>query len=125
MRAHLYRLMQDSQGNLVPDVTVRVLEPGTTTLIGDALYPDSDSASPMANPFVSPTGVINFYLDSPRRVRLGVSTQEIPERFYENVDVLAAEEPVPDEIRIKSPDGSVYLITVTDDGTLVTVPAGE
>lgn len=89
MRAHYYRTLQDTQGNLVPGCTVRVLQPGTTTLIQEALYADDSTSTTLPNPFVSDDGLINFYLEEPARVRIGVTAIDTPEVFFESVDVLS------------------------------------
>lgn len=119
MRAHFYRLVVDSQGNLLSDITVRVLEPGTTDPLAVPIYADGDTLTAMANPFTASNGVINFYLDQPRRVRLGITQGSVPEQFYENIDVLTLGD-VPTQIQIKSPSGTVYGITVDDNGVLST-----
>jgi hypothetical protein len=87
-RAHCYRLIQDAAGDLQPNSVVRVLQPETETLISDPLYPDNDTVSPMTNPFVSVDGTIDFYLDVPQRVRLGVTQPGSDEVFFEAVDLL-------------------------------------
>lgn len=122
MRAHYYRLLIDTEGNLVSDCTVRVLVPGTTNLIPETLYADDTTATAMANPFLSSDGQVNFYLDQPRRVRLGISAPDTPEKFYENVDVLGippAETEVFPHEHEDDASASVRLgagSTVTDDG---------
>lgn len=89
MRAHYTRPVTDQQGNLLPQAQVTVYEPGTTTPVSDVLY-STDSGTVITNPFISSTGVIDLYLDHPKRVRLGVIQGNQPVQYYEDVDVLAA-----------------------------------
>lgn len=91
MRAHLYRPITDSLGNIRQGAVVRVLEPGTDTLIPDTLYVGEVGLTALPNPFTTSSGVIDFYLDTPRRIRLGVKVGSESERFAEAVDVLAPE----------------------------------
>lgn len=87
MRAHYYQLITDSQGNLQPNSTVRVLKPGTSALVDFPLYPSSDTQSPITNPFISSDGVVNVYCDVPTRVDLGITSPGQPEVFYYDVDI--------------------------------------
>jgi hypothetical protein len=87
-RAHCYRLIQDAAGDLQPNSVIRVLQPGTETLISDPLYPDNATVSSMTNPFISVDGTLNFYLDVPQRVRLGVTKPGSDEIFFDDVDIL-------------------------------------
>lgn len=90
MRAHYTRPVTDDQGVLLPNVQVTVYNPGTTDLIAAVLYGSDAGSDVLANPYVSNTGVIDFYLDLPSRVRIGVVQGGLPEQYYEDVDVLAA-----------------------------------
>jgi hypothetical protein len=87
-RVHCYRVIQNAAGDLQPGAVVRVLQPGTDTLVGDPLYPDNDTVTPMTNPFNSVDGTINFYLDLPQRIRLGVTQPGQNEVFFDDVDLL-------------------------------------
>lgn len=86
MRAHLSRPLQDAAGNLVAGATVRVLNPGTTELIPSTLYVDSSSGLTLTNPWVTSNSV-DFYLENPQRVRIGIVVGTDPEQFVEDVDV--------------------------------------
>jgi hypothetical protein len=87
-REHFHRPVQDDAGNLMTNSIVRLLDPGTTDLIMEAIYSESVGGTPLPNPFTIEDGVIDFYLDQPQIVRIGVtpsgSTQEI---YFENVSV--------------------------------------
>lgn len=87
-RAHLYRTITDIAGNLRGGATVRVLYPGTTTLMTEPIYPADSGSDTLPNPFSSSTGVIDFYLEEPRRVRLGIKFPNESERFFNDVDVM-------------------------------------
>lgn len=90
MRAHFTRPVTDGQGDLLPNVQVSVFDPATTDLIGQTLYSSDTGNTVLTNPFVSNTGVIDLYLDTPARVRFGIVQGNLPMQFYEDVDVLAA-----------------------------------
>lgn len=90
MRAHYTRPVTDQQGDLLPNVQVTVNEPGTATPITEVIYADGTSANVLSNPFVSSTGIINFYLDNPKRVDLVIAQGTLPVQTYADVDVLAA-----------------------------------
>lgn len=90
MRAHYTRPVTDQQGDLLPNVQVTLYEPGTTTMITDVIYADGTSANVLSNPFTSNTGIINFYLDNPKRVDLAIAQGNLPMQTYADVDVIAA-----------------------------------
>lgn len=90
MRAHYIRPVTDDQGTLLPNAQITVYDPGTTTLITPVLYGSDSGSDVLSNPYVSSTGVIDFYLDIPARVRIGVIQGGLPVQYYEDVDVLAA-----------------------------------
>lgn len=109
-RAHLYRPVQDTSGDVQSNVAVRVLQPGTTTPIADTMYVASTGGTTRSNPYTYTDGVISFYLDTPQRVRLGVTVGAAPEVFFEDVDVL-------------SPDGAVGTSgPVLGNGDLIYFP---
>lgn len=90
MRAHFTRPVTDQQGDLLPNVQVSVYEPATTDLIPDIVYSTDTGTNVLNNPFVSDTGIIDIYLDNPKRIRLGIIQGSLPVQYYEDVDVLAA-----------------------------------
>jgi hypothetical protein len=90
VRAHFTRPVTDEQGDLLPNVQVSLFYPGTTSLITEVVYSTDTGNNILTNPFVSSTGVIDFYLDQPVRVRIGIVQGNLPMQFYEDVDVLAA-----------------------------------
>jgi hypothetical protein len=90
VRAHYIRPVTDDQGVLLPNVSVSVYDAGTTDLVAMVLYSSDSGADVLTNPYVSNTGVIDFYLASPARVRIGVEQGDLPIQYYEDVDVLAA-----------------------------------
>jgi hypothetical protein len=90
VRAHYTRPVTDQQGDLLPSVQVTLYEPGTTSPIVDVVYVDGTSSNVLSNPFVSDTGIINFYLENPKRVDLAIAQGGLPVQTYADVDVIAA-----------------------------------
>lgn len=90
MRAHFDRPLLDPLGNRVPIAQVRVLVPGTTDLISELLFADDASGATLTNPFSIADGEVDFYLEAPRRVRLGITVGTGQEGFWDDVDVSAA-----------------------------------
>ena len=69
--AHLYRVVQDAAGNVVPGAQVSLCDPGSTgALITDTLYADQQLTAVLSNLFTTPNGVIDVYLARPRTVTL-------------------------------------------------------
>lgn len=140
IRAHYTKPVVDSQGNLLPNIHVRVLQPGTQDPIADTLYADGLTLNTLSNPFVADDGVIDFYLGTPQRVRLGVTSGADPEVFFDDIDVLVPDpayatwyQTVQDENGDAVPQhGTIEFtgtgVAVTDDGvnsrTVVTITAG-
>lgn len=124
MRAHLSKPIVDASGNIQVEepVLVRVLDPDSEDLISATLYQDSAGVSFYPNPVTITNGVLDFYLADPARVRLGVIIGEEPEEFHEDVDVLMPGLPnePPTVLYLRSPDDTVWAITVDDDGVLHT-----
>lgn len=90
MRSHFYRPVQDSEGNILPNVQVTLYDPGTTNLITDTIYSDGTSSNVLSNPFITNNGIINIYTENPRRVRIGVVNGNQPINYLEDQDLLAA-----------------------------------
>lgn len=90
MRAHFTRPVTDQLGNLLSNIQVSIYDPATTNLVSDVVYSTDTGTNVLTNPYISSTGVIDFYLTTPRRVRLGVIQGTLPVQYYEDVDVLAA-----------------------------------
>lgn len=88
MRAHFNRALLDTQGNQVTSAQVRILAPGGTDLYASTIYSDVIGGSTRTNPWTATTGEIDFYLDAPDRVRIGVKVGTDPEEFWDNIDVL-------------------------------------
>ena len=69
--AHLYRVVQDAAGNVVPGAQVSLCDPGSTdVLITDPVYADPQLTAVLTNPFTTPNGVVDIYLARPRTVTL-------------------------------------------------------
>jgi hypothetical protein len=128
-RSHFYRVLTNAAGDLVPGCQVRVLQPGGENPIDATLFIGDTGSTSLANPFVSPDGRVDFYLDDPLRFRLAVTDQSETaprEVFFENADayeVPGAEVgviPIVSAVRLRSQNGTVYEVTADNDGTLIT-----
>ena len=86
-RSHFYRPLQDNHGDLVTDASVRVLQPGTTTLITDTMWDSVTGGTALPNPFSPTTGIVDFYMDTAQTVKLGITSGVQPEVFIDNIDV--------------------------------------
>jgi hypothetical protein len=117
-RAHFYKVVQDAQGNLVQDISVRVLNPGTDTPISQTLYQDDDpDVAEFANPFTDSDGVIDFYLSDALRVDVEVTPNGGTAILFEDVDVGAQ----PSTSLILTDTNDVdWQVTVGTDGALTT-----
>lgn len=92
-RAHLYRPVTDNEGNVVPNTVITIYEPGTTQVLGQVIWSDAHSSlTPLTNPWTTSDGFIEFYLDVPQTVRIGLQVQGGPQTFIENIAVQPAPE---------------------------------
>lgn len=88
-RAHFYSPIIGLDGKVVPGTEVAVYIAGTGQLLGQPLYvSDIGNDTELANPFTSNTGVIDFYLDTPQRVKIGLRHGTGAQTTIDNVDVL-------------------------------------
>lgn len=92
-RAHLYRPIIDRAGNVREGAVVRVFVPGTKTLVNDTLYASDTGTEQLSNPLICADGIINFYIDQPRRVTLGIKYGSQDEVFFEGIDVVLPYDP--------------------------------
>lgn len=96
-RAHLYQPIVTTAGDLVYPINVRILNAGTGTLLTN---PDGTPATIYSGPsggsayvngppsyITFNDGIIDFYLDRPQRVRLGITPSGQNEFFLDDVDV--------------------------------------
>jgi len=91
LRGHFNRAVMDRAGNLIPGCTIRLIDSadGITTL-SDPIYTTGIGTGTLPNPFICDTGVIDFYLESPKRVRIGVTKPGSGvEVVFDAADVLA------------------------------------
>lgn len=93
-RAHLYRPVTDSDGNVVPNTVITVYEAGTSQLIQQPLYTQSSGSPVWDNPHTTSDGYVDFYLDRPQSVRIGLAVQGSPETYVDDIPVL----PSPDTL---------------------------
>lgn len=111
MRAHLYRPIQDNAGNLVLNTSVRVLQPDTEDLILEPIYVDDTGDTLADNPMTVADGVISFYLDDPKVVRLGISAAGQAEQFIDDLLVAAAQ--IVEETLVFGQQGDIAAVTGT------------
>lgn len=110
-RAHLVRPVLDLMGNLLSDVRVQVFNvtdgaPVTPVYLGPV------ATDPTPQPLAFPNGIIDFYLDKPQRVRLGVRQGIAAEVFFNDVDVLAPAESVTASDVVFTPAGTIAATNV-------------
>lgn len=87
-RSHYYRPITDDQGDLVANIAVRLLNPGTTTSAGVSAYAGPTGSAVYTQPWTIANGIIDFYLEAPKRLQIGVLAPTLPEAFLDNEDVL-------------------------------------
>jgi hypothetical protein len=87
VRAHYRAPVQDDGGNLLADTVVTIYVNGTMTPFGSPIYADGISGTTLSNPFISTDGTIDFYLDTPQRVDLGVQPPALPLAIFPDIDV--------------------------------------
>lgn len=86
-RFHLYMIATDAAGNALENAVIRILQPGTETIIADPIYPNDTTLTAMSNPFTTASGLISIYLDTAQRVRIGVTPSGAVEKFIDDIDV--------------------------------------
>lgn len=86
-RSHYYGVAQDTAGNALENAVIRILQPGTENVIAAPIYATDTDVSAMPNPFTTASGQISFYIDTPQRVRIGITPASAVERFIEDIDV--------------------------------------
>ncbi len=72
-RAHFYRPIQDSEGNLMPDTLVRVIDEATELSYEGDLFVSEEGSEVRENPYTSETGIVEFYLASPTKIALALT----------------------------------------------------
>jgi hypothetical protein len=91
-RAHFYKPIQNLAGDVQPNAVVRVLQPGTTTPITEQIFVGPSGSTEYSQPISFANGIVDFYLDAPKRVRLGVTLPTQAEVFFEDVDVAVSQD---------------------------------
>lgn len=86
-RAHLYKPVVDTAGNVVPNINVALLQPGTETSITEQVYTGPTGTNTFGSTFDCPSGIIEIYLAAPKRIRVKVTVGSAPPVYFENVDV--------------------------------------
>lgn len=85
-RSHLYKPIQDAQGNLRTNARVRVFDVGTVNPTTTTLFAADTGSTQIANVHVVANGIVNFYTDEPMRFRIGIKVGDEPEVLFEDVD---------------------------------------
>ena len=88
-RDHAHYPVLDPAGNTVPNVMVRLVDPDTNaSWQGVSIYRYETGVEEWENPFLCETGVIDFYLENPKRLHIGVTPDSGgTETMIYNVDV--------------------------------------
>jgi hypothetical protein len=107
-RAHFFRSAADYAGNVLPNVQVGVYKAGSSQLIDQTLYTQSVGSTTLSNPFVTSTGIIDFYLDDPQSVKIEL-IQGSNQSTIDNLEVTP-----PPENLVQSTTG----FTITNDPTV-------
>ena len=87
-RAHLYRPIQDAQGNLRPKAVVRVFDASGSSLTSVPLYSGPVGTAVKGSVHTANNGILDFYTDEPQRFRIGIKVGDEPEVIFDAVDVL-------------------------------------
>ena len=88
-RAHLYKPVVDTAGNVVPNINVALLQPGTETSITEQVYTGPTGSNTFGSTFDVPDGIIKIYLAAPKRVRIKVTPVGGAPVYFEDIDVAA------------------------------------
>jgi hypothetical protein len=116
-RSHYYSVAQDTAGNALENAVVRVLQPGTQNPIAASIYATDTDVVAMANPFTTASGQVSFYIDTPQRIRLGITPVGGVERFVEDIDVGSAGGGSGDSDHVGGGSGSTRVgLDSTSDG---------
>jgi hypothetical protein len=89
-RAHYNRALMDSEGNVVPGAAIRIANPFTGATLLDNVMSTATGPDIKPNPWVSDDGIVDFYLDTPQRVSIGITTPcAMSEYLIHGADVLS------------------------------------
>lgn len=86
-RARLYLPVVTTTGDLIPNVLIEILDPGSTSRIAETIYSGPTGPSAYTQPFIVADGKLSIYLDQPRRVRVGVTPSGQAEFYVDDLDV--------------------------------------
>lgn len=116
-RSHLYMVAQDNAGNALENAVIRILQPGTENTISAPIYADDSTVTAMTNPFTTISGLISVYVDTPQRVRVGITPVASVERFIDDIDIGSAGGGSGDSDHVGSGSGSTKIgLDATSDG---------
>jgi hypothetical protein len=88
-RSHVYKVLQNTDGSILTGASVRVLIDDEDTEITGTIYADESSGSAIDQPFVSDTGLVEFWLATPQRVQIAYTPVGFSEQ-YVIVDAMPA-----------------------------------
>lgn len=95
-RAHLFRPITDREGNLLYNAQVTIRETDYAVPIGQELFASPTGSETLSNPFITPNGVIDVWLDTPQRMSILVEADGVQ-------DILVyLDAPVPPEETVAS-----------------------
>jgi hypothetical protein len=80
-RAHIMKVLQNPDGSVMTGASVRVLADGASVDLPDPLYTTDAGSSTVSNPFTSTDGRVEFYLDNPQRLQIGITPAGGTESF--------------------------------------------
>jgi len=86
-REHFSKPIQTAAGDLVPDSVVRLIDPATGTNLATPIFISLEGEETRENPWTSVDGLIDFYLDKPARVKIGVTPPGMEEFYFNDVEV--------------------------------------
>ncbi|MFD7835582.1 hypothetical protein [Streptomyces sp. NPDC059761] len=89
MRAHFNRPITDRLGNQIDEAQVRLLVQGGTEPIPQTIYVAATGGLTRTNPWTLTNGEVDFFLDDPTRLQIGITVPGSPEELWDSIDVLA------------------------------------
>lgn len=73
IRPHYHRVIRSTEGDVRVNSTISLLQPGTSTPIVETIYSAASGSGVVTAPWVSSTGVVDFYLEVPAIVDILVT----------------------------------------------------
>jgi hypothetical protein len=127
-RAHLHKVITDSDGNIVPNTRVTIYEAGTTQLIAQPLYTQKIGSPVWPNPLTTSDGYVDFYLDRAQSVRIGLAVQGATETYVDDMPVLPPPENLVQSVspfQVLNPGVDGWFLQAGQPGQAAWVDAGD